>query len=287
MDIEPQLKQACEYAEMGYRVFPVHGITPAGKCTCQGVASACRYGSPGKHPRVNGGYKAATTDRRQILNWAMDFPRSNVGVATGQNVLVADYDGDEGRELARLHGLLEDESVPLSVTGKGLQAFHRPPPVPVKCAVRVLPGLDIRADRGYVVVPPSRHVSGNVYTWQRPLPEPSQLPPPYSWYPLEKTRYRRPKAQAAGHTAPWGTASHSREILAADCARVAVRAEGERNSFLYDRAYFLAGFVRDGRLTQGEFIAGLCDAALTAGLSLDEVDCTLDSALRRRGVEDW
>ena len=67
MDIEPQATAACEYAEMGYRVFPTHGLTPSGNCTCQGKMPECPRGSPGKHPRIIEWPDRATTDTRQIL----------------------------------------------------------------------------------------------------------------------------------------------------------------------------------------------------------------------------
>jgi hypothetical protein len=35
----------------------------------------------------------------------------------------------------------------------------------VSCKVGLVPGIDIRADGGFIVVPPSLHASGRRYAW--------------------------------------------------------------------------------------------------------------------------
>jgi hypothetical protein len=285
VDIEPQAQAACEYAEMGYRVFPVHGVTLGGDCTCQGARPRCPKGSPGKHPRILEWPKAADTDRRRILEWWLRFPRSNVAVLTGEVVLVADFDGQEGRDLADGYGILENPEIPLAVTGSGVHAFHRPPAWPVKSTTHLLPGLDVRARDGYVVVPPSRHATGRAYEWRRPLPEPSRLPAVCPWYPIKPSR-RTPKPKPPEQPTPWGTESRSRELLAYSCTQVRLRREGDRNDFLFREACHFAEFILEGRLTAGELIAGLYSAALESGLEPGEIDCTISSALRRVGVDE-
>ena len=213
----------------------------------------------------------------------MRFPRSNVAITT-ENLLVADFDGSEGEDLARTYGVLDDEDVPLSRTGRGVQAFHGPPVRPVRSTAGVMPGLDIRARGGYVVAPPSRHVVGRQYAWIRRLPEPSRLPAPCAWYPLERDKRRNQNHNRQQR--PWGTASRSRELLAYSCAQMRLRREGDRNAFLFREACHFAGMVREGTLSAVELIAGLYEAASAAGLPGDEIDCTLSSALRREGVDD-
>jgi hypothetical protein len=60
---------------------------------------------------VKGGFKAATTDARQIEAWWRQWPDANIGIATGaiSGIAVVDIDGLEAlarfRELAGKHEL--------------------------------------------------------------------------------------------------------------------------------------------------------------------------------------
>ena len=82
---------------------------------------------------------------------------------------------DAGRDLPR--------TLRARTGGGGLHLFYAAPPN-VRVAntagrlpgvSRPLPGIDLRGDGGYVVVPPSVHASGRLYRWDRrriaPLPE--------------------------------------------------------------------------------------------------------------------
>ena len=92
------------------------------------------------------------------------------GVATG-NVIVLDVDPRHGGD----HSLrqLEDRHGPLPLTwraftgGGGEHVYFRAPEgVEIRNnAGRLGPGLDVRGVGGYVVAPPSIHISGNQYVW--------------------------------------------------------------------------------------------------------------------------
>ena len=73
------------YTDRGLRAFPVAGVH-GGRCRCR---SAQRCPSPGKHPLVRGWQDLAGTSEAQAL-WV---PGDNVGVATGQGLVVLDWDG--------------------------------------------------------------------------------------------------------------------------------------------------------------------------------------------------
>jgi hypothetical protein len=116
------------------------------------------------------GCKDATQDLSQIAEWATKWPDANLGIACGApsgGLFVLDIDGEEGQDSLKkfesAHGPLP--KTPLSLTGKGQQFFFKTT-ASVKNRVRLAPGVDIRADCGYVIAPPSVHPNGRRYAWE-------------------------------------------------------------------------------------------------------------------------
>lgn len=123
-----------------------------------------------KRPATANGVKDATTDLDTLRQWWRREPEFNVAVATGavSGVFVVDLDGpDAEAELRRLeqkHGQLP--STVESITARGRHAFFKMPRSPVRnSAGKIAPGVDVRGDGGYVLVPPSVHPSGRAYAW--------------------------------------------------------------------------------------------------------------------------
>ncbi len=161
-------------------------------CTCG--RPTCEH--PGKHPRLKGWPAQATTDAGIIRRWWSWWPTANLGIATGSGLLVLDVDGNEGAEtlatLERQHGDLPD--TPRGLTGGGGTHYLLTVDGPVGNKVRVAPGLDIRADNGFIVAAPSLHVSGRRYTWDLAA-HPAEVPvaPTPRWLlALIATASRRP-----------------------------------------------------------------------------------------------
>lgn len=100
----------------------------------------------------------------ELADWHRRFPRANIGIVTGavSGLVVLDSDGAEGE--AALAGRVLPPT-PTVRTGKGWHRYFAHPGRPAPNAVRILPGLDVRADGGYVVAPPSIHPSGRRYEW--------------------------------------------------------------------------------------------------------------------------
>jgi hypothetical protein len=163
----PHLETVLGYARRGWPVFPCHSA-PDGECSCARNDN-CK---PGKHPRTAHGLKEATQDEGQIEAWLTQWPGCNWAVSTGpkSGVFVLDVDGEKGR--ASL-AALESNYGPLlatltTVTGGGEHRWFR---YPVGRSVRnsqgnVAPALDVRANGGYVLVPPSVHANGTPYEWR-------------------------------------------------------------------------------------------------------------------------
>jgi hypothetical protein len=170
------LAAALLHAQRGDRVFPVHTVR-AGRCGCGDAAC----GSAGKHPigaLVPRGFKDATTDAATICGWWRRVPVANVGVVAG---VVADVDPRHGGDrtlddLTARHGTLP-ETVETITGGDGRHLrFARPGGFVPSRSNALGPGIDVKADGGYVLVPPSLHQSGQRYRWA-PGRSPTDLTP--------------------------------------------------------------------------------------------------------------
>jgi putative DNA primase/helicase len=164
----PPREAAEALAALGLPVFPAHTFDHEGRCSC---GRDCGR-SAGKHPRTPRGLSDASTESGQIRNWWRRWPNSNVAVVTGSDAGIWVLDNDPGREgeaaIAHLEATVGDLPPTWCVEtgGGGLHLWFRHPSELLRSSVGVLgPGIDVRANGGYVIVPPSRHHSGNLYRW--------------------------------------------------------------------------------------------------------------------------
>jgi hypothetical protein len=153
------LDYALAYASRGWPVFPVHTPTLSG-CSCRSP----RCDRPGKHPRIGTGRNGASLDPEVIARWWAQWPDANIGIATGveSGLLVLDID-DTDADIPPLPDTVE------SITGSGGRhvIYQRPDDgAKYRTRVRFRPGMDTRADGGYIIAPPSLHASGRRYEWE-------------------------------------------------------------------------------------------------------------------------
>jgi Bifunctional DNA primase/polymerase, N-terminal len=143
------LDAALEYARRGWHVFP------------------CK----GKQPLTPNGFHNGSSKLDQVEKW---FKADvNIGIRTGREsrLVVLDIDLEKGgdhalADLEREHGQLPD-TVEVLTGGGGRHIYFSHPGIEVRCSAgRLGPGLDIRADGGYVIAPPSLHDSGHRYGWE-------------------------------------------------------------------------------------------------------------------------
>ena len=123
-------------------------------------------------PLVLHGLKDATIDRETIQRWWEQHPHPNVGVVTGASsgIFVLDIDPDKGGDqslegLESKNGRLPDTVESVTGGGGGHRVFRYPDLPTPNTTNKPGPGLDIRGDGGYIVAPPSNHVSGKEYSW--------------------------------------------------------------------------------------------------------------------------
>jgi len=171
------LEAALEYLNLGFSVIPLYGFDERGICTCGKVA--CHRA--GKHP-ISGWTKSRNKRQtpEQLIEAFNRHPDANVGIITGSvsGIVVVDVEGPEG--LDALSKLVENDSpaFPTVKTGRGHHLYARHPGGALNGFIKIPGGLDFPDDGAYVVAPPSRHESGQEYTWTRGLtPSLPDLPP--------------------------------------------------------------------------------------------------------------
>ena len=159
IDITNEIFQAAlDSAQIGLPVFP------------------CRIRDEGhrkaKSPYNEHGFKEATTDPVQIKRWWTNFPDAIIGMPTGNvsGLVVVDIDPRHGGDYS-LQGLEEKYgNLPGTLTaitgGGGTHYYFRHPGKEIRCSTgKIASGIDIKADGGYVILPPSGHESGGSYFW--------------------------------------------------------------------------------------------------------------------------
>jgi hypothetical protein len=170
---------ALKYSDQGFAVFPLHGIS-LGRCTC----SERECGCPGKHPKEDpellpDGLRSASHDKDMIRKWWARWPDANIAIATGwiSGLLVVDIDGDAGRESYRaVQKKFGKWPATLTArTGKGGHLLYHSGLGAFRNRAKLFPGIDIRADGGYIVAAPSTHISGKRYEWVKRT---KAVPPP-------------------------------------------------------------------------------------------------------------
>jgi putative DNA primase/helicase len=172
-DIKSCIKEYVDESRK-WKLFPVHSVDGKGRCSCG--APEC---ATGKHPRVKRWNTEATDDIFQLIDWLEQWPTMNIGLATGSvsGVVVLDIDEKEdvsGAEslagLEAVHGKLPNTLMQIT-GGRGKHYFFKYPKGVKKIENStgsnkgIAPGIDVRGDGGYVILPPSNHKSGLKYEW--------------------------------------------------------------------------------------------------------------------------
>ncbi|WP_179104336.1 bifunctional DNA primase/polymerase [Virgibacillus proomii] len=147
------LKAALAYSEMlNWSVFPIH------------------YKS--KVPITQHGFKDATTDENQLIEWWTRYPHAGIGLPTGKinNLVVLDVD-PRNNGIYSLDRLIDEyEPFPYTVEcltgGGGNHYYFRYDERIKKSHIPGFEGIDIQSDGKYVVLPPSTHPSGRKYYWE-------------------------------------------------------------------------------------------------------------------------
>ncbi len=155
-------QQALKYAKRGWRVLRLEEVSSSGECSCGDRECA----NPGKHPMAPHGVGDATTDEDQIRQW-WDWPEANVGVATGNGLIVLSAESDEGKStfLRLTEELADIPRTRVVDTGREFHFYFRAPAelLAQTNKVKLGAGLYAYGTGGYVVAPPSQYPRGHVF----------------------------------------------------------------------------------------------------------------------------
>jgi predicted XRE-type DNA-binding protein len=129
-------------------------------------------------------------EEHEIISLFERHPDANIGVVTGtaSGLLVLDCDAPD---VVKRLGVSE---TPIAETARGRHYYFELPKANIRSVAGIADGLDIRAEGGYVVAPPSVHPSGKRYEWLIPprgLDPYGALPAPPPQWLMELLRKRR------------------------------------------------------------------------------------------------
>jgi hypothetical protein len=250
------LAAALDYAAQGLPVFP---CIPRGKT-----------------PAVARGFHAATTNPATIRRFWTD-PDRNIGIPTGaaSKAWVIDIDGDEGEQslasLERQHG----DDIPkthIVITSRGRHVWLAYRGTIPSSAGRIAPGLDVRGDLGYAIVPPSVHETGHVYSWIGNPREPLGNAP--AWLIIaartKPVRTISERALSMVRPPPGRAGSYGHAALRDEIATLSATPPGQRNDALNRSAFSLFQLVAGRELSEPEVVAALQQACVANRLVEDD-----------------
>ena len=270
---------ALAYAKLGWPVFPVRrDKVPFANC------DGCRRGQCAGPARCGHlschSFHGASCDEREVLRRFGEVGACSLAIRTGHvsGLVVIDIDLPEVTS-AVLSSLPVHDLLPPTLTvltGRGRHLYYRHPGGLVPCSsARLAHGVDVRADGGYVVAPPSVHlVSGRAYEFVDPAVSPVEMPAELIGL-LVTARAPRPTCSRPARP----SAGTRDQALVQAVLHAPV---GKRNSLLFWAACrAVSGDRSDRSLTV--LIGSLALAAQEAGLGEAEIRRTIASAVGRSG----
>jgi len=222
------------------------------------------------------------------IEWCLGWDKHprNFGIVTGgiSGIAVLDIDGDGGRnthqELEKRLGKLPE--TPTVTTGRGEHRYFkmpRNPRYPIRNLAgktksgEIMKGIDMRAEGGYVVAPPSTHENGHVYEWSIPLLEVELAEMPEKWLDFlygEKAHTDEPQEFSLAYV---------QKAVEDEFSALSAAQEGARNLQLNKSSFALAQLVSTGHVNESELEQKLLSTALGLGLERSEAEKTIRSGM--------
>ncbi|MEI8411446.1 MULTISPECIES: bifunctional DNA primase/polymerase [unclassified Kribbella] len=238
------------------------------------------------------GFYAGTTDPDRVAQIVTAVPHGQLAVRTGavSGLVVVDVDPAHGGS-ASLGELVVHQVVPRTLwvrTGSGgVHLYYHHPgreipsrPMPNRA------GIDIKADGGYVVLPPSiHHRTHQPYQWGAGLAEPVEMPSALIGACLPIA----PAVSTARPTGPISTTeaggiSHPERLLDAHLDAVRHAPEGKRRTTLYGAARGVARMVAAGAISYTDAVVALTDVGQQAEQTAREIRAAIAGGFRAEGI---
>lgn len=275
-----------EYSKMGWKLLPCHGITD-GKCNCGDLHHDS--GDAGKHPLLADWNNNSTDSLATLNEWFESHTGNNVAVnCRASGLVVIDIDPRNGGDESfhQLENWLDGE-IPETLTVYTGEYFNHG----VRTRGRHLyfkaqegdqfykdfskqgfKGIDIKFN-GYVLLPPSKHVSGVDYIWDENLnpfkTSISNLSPKMRDLMVKKANLSNTSTglnnfnfDLAKNIQATGRAKRE---LEKQVIRISLKtAEGQRNVTLNEAAFIMGQYIGGGQISTPEVVEALSQAARIA-----------------------
>ncbi|WP_349497319.1 bifunctional DNA primase/polymerase [Actinoplanes regularis] len=283
----PTLPAALALAAEGYPVFLLgRSKRPVANCPqCPKAGERKRSHDPEACDHLTcHGFYAATRDPDRITAMHTAVPGGLLAIRTGRvcDLAVVDIDPRNG-------GAIDRDLMPATRavrTGSGgWHLYYRHPGCTLAAKLRDHPGVDLKADGGYVVAPPSIHPStGQPY---RRIGDRAVIEMPRALVELSRPVEPAPTATPTGTVTPLHGGegiSDPAALLAANLQAVADAPEGTRRNTLYGAARGVARMVAAGALTADDAHAALYQAGRAAGQTDRDTRAAISGGFRAEGV---
>lgn len=231
-----------------------------------------------KYPAFKGSFHNATTNPETIRRWWGGGYKYNIALATGHGLFVLDedprHDGDVSlRRLEAEHGPLPDTLAVITVQG-GVHRYFRVVGEIRGSAGVIGPGLDVRGDGGYVMLPSSVWENGRAYTWS--VDSTNEIAEAPQWLidlarkkPALSIRERALAAIPRPNGIPVTPGRYGLAALEYEIEILANTAPGGRNHQLNSSSFSLYQLVAGGELDDAEVERRLIEACCQNGLMED------------------
>jgi len=274
---------ARRYMGQGWPVFMLgRSKRPVANCPrCHAAASG--HDPAGCDCLTCHGFYAATTDPARLAAMLAAVPGGLLAIRTGtiSGLAVVDIDPRNGGQIDRD---LMTPTATVATGGGGWHLYYRHPGTPATPTLPGHPGVDIKADGGYTVAPPSTHPgTRRPYRWVggRAVAE---MPPALRAALTPAPQPAQPALSGPPATRSAGGISSPAALLAAHLRAVQSAPEGKRRHTLYGAARGIARMVAAGAITEGDARAALTAAGLAASQSERDIRAAIDGAFTAEGA---
>jgi hypothetical protein len=243
---------AAKYAELGWAIFP---LTAGDKVPMRGT----------------NGLHNASNDRAQIEAWSLRHPDANIAIRCGKasNVVVIDCDPRNGSDetvakLARVGKTFPDTCPEASTPRAGRHLYCAYDERVQASKVHALgPGVDLKTDGGYIVLPPSWWAKQDAgYRWIVP-PRGNCLPPLPRWVIQALQPKPAPKRAPSTPIDTSNLSGYRRQAVAdlQDLAQQMATLGDGRHTAPFSMACRIGKYRAHGLLTDAEIESAFLDAS--------------------------